>query len=215
MNNEDLILEKLSAIEAELAEARASRLEMQELKHDLSPLMKSAFRNVLRELGQVDQGFELEDAFVLLRRFLRNMKNMASMLDQMENVIELVHTMEPLLKTGVHNTIRYLGTLEQRGVFRTYAAMLEMRAKVSARYTPEDFEQMSDAFVEMIGLLKKLATPEFMALLGKLTDLPAAMELGKAQPLGLMGLVSALRDPDLREGLGVGLQMAKSLKTLK
>lgn len=215
MNNEDLILEKLSAIEAELAEARASRLEMQELKHDLSPLMKSAFRNVLRELGQVDQGFELEDAFVLLRRFLRNMKNMAYMLDQMENVIELVHTMEPLLKTGVHNTIRYLGTLEQRGVFRTYAAMLEMRAKVSARYTPEDFEQMSDAFVEMIGLLKKLATPEFMALLGKLTDLPAAMELGKAQPLGLMGLVSALRDPDLREGLGVGLQMAKSLKTLK
>ncbi len=215
MKNEDLILEKLTAIEAELAEARASRLEMRELKHDLSPLLKSAFQNVLRELGQVDHGFELDDAFVLLKRFLRNMKNMASMLDQMENVIELVHTMEPLLKTGVHNTIRYLGTLEQRGVFRTYAAMLEMRAKVSARYTPEDFEQMSDAFVEMIGLLKKLATPEFMALLGKLTDLPAAMELGQAQPLGLLGLVSALRDPDLREGLGVGLQMAKSLKTLK
>ncbi|WP_300154130.1 DUF1641 domain-containing protein [Solidesulfovibrio sp.] len=215
MKNEDLILEKLTAIEAELAEMRVKRLEMKELTHDLNPLIKSAFQNVLRELGQVDYGFQLEDGIVLLKRFLRNMKNMAYMMDQMENMIELVHTMEPLLKTGVHNVIRYLGTLEQRGVFRTYEAMLEMRAKVSARYTPEDFEQMSDAFVEMIGLLKKIATPEFLALMDKLTELPAAMELDKAQPLGIMGLVSALRDPDLREGLGVGLQMAKSLKKLK
>lgn len=215
MKNEDLILEKLTAIEAELAEMRVKRLEMKELTHDLNPLLKSAFQNVLRELGQVDYGFQLEDGIVLLKRFLRNMKNMAYMMDQMENMIELVHTMEPLLKTGVHNVIRYLGTLEQRGVFRTYEAMLEMRAKVSARYTPEDFEQMSDAFVEMIGLLKKIATPEFLALMDKLTELPAAMELDKAQPLGIMGLVSALRDPDLREGLGVGLQMAKSLKKLK
>ncbi len=215
MKNEDLILEKLTAIEAELAEMRVKRLEMKELTHDLNPLLKSAFQNVLRELGQVDYGFQLEDGIVLLKRFLRNMKNMAYMMDQMENVIELVHTMEPLLKTGVHNVIRYLGGLEQRGVFRTYEAMLEMRAKVSARYSPEDFEQMSDAFVEMIGLLKKIATPEFLALMDKLAELPAAMELDKAQPLGVMGLVSALRDPDLREGLGVGLQMAKSLKKLK
>ena len=215
MKNEDLILEKLAAIEAELAETRKSRLELQELKHDLNPLMKSAFQNVLRELGQVDYGFQLEDGIVLLKRFLRNMKNMAYVMDQMENIIELVHTMEPLLKSGVHNAIRYLGTLEQRGVFRTYAAMLEMRAKVSARYTPEDFERMSDAFVEMIGLVDKLASPEVLALLHKLADMPAALELEKAQPLGILGLMTAMRDPDVREGLGVGLQMAKSLKNLK
>lgn len=215
MKSEDLILEKLGAIEAELMEMRKSRLEMQELKHDLSPLMKSAFQNVLHELGQVDHGFQLEDAFVLFKRFLRNMKNMAYLLDQMENAIELFHTMEPLLKSSVHTLIRYLGTLEQRGVFRTYEAMLEMRAKISAKYTAEDFEQMSDAVVEMAGLLKKVATPEVMALLEKLTALPVSMELDKAKPLGVMGLVGAIRDPDVREGLGVGLQMAKSLKNLK
>lgn len=215
MKNEDLILEKLGAIEAELAEMRTARLEMQELKHDLSPLMKSMFQNMLRELGQVEHGFQLEDAFLLMKRFLRNMNNMAYMLDQMENAIELFHTMEPMLKSGVHTAIRYLGGLEQRGVFRTYEAMLEMRAKVSERYGKEDFEQMSDAFVEMIGLLKKISTPQCMALFEKLAEMPAAMELEKAKPLGVMGLVSALRDPDVREGLGVGLQMAKSLKTLK
>lgn len=215
MKNEDLILEKLGVIEAELMEMRKSRLEMQELKDDMTPLMKSAFQNMLKELGQVEHGFQLEDAFVLFKRFLRNMKNMAYLLDQMENMIELFHTMEPMLKSSVHTAIRYLGTLEQRGVFRTYEAMLEMRAKVSQRYGAQDFEQMSDAFVEMIGLLKKLSAPETMALLEKAACLPAAMDLQKSEPLGVMGLFKALRDPDVREGLGVGLQMAKSLKCLK
>lgn len=215
MKNEDLILQKLETIEAELMEMRKSRLELQELKDDLSPLMKSSFQHVLRELGQVDHGFELEDGFLMLKRFLRNMKNIAYMLDQMENAIELFHTMEPMLKSTVHNTIRFLGTMEQRGVFRTYEAMLEVRAKVAAQYGPEDIEQMSDSFVQMLGLLKKISTPESIEFLNKLAEMPASMNLKDAEPLGFMGMLAAMRDPELREGLGVGLQMAKSLQKLK
>ncbi|GAB7078966.1 DUF1641 domain-containing protein [Megalodesulfovibrio paquesii] len=215
MKNEDLILQKLETIEAELMEMRKSRLEIQELKDDLSPLMKSSFQHLLRELGQVDHGFELEDGFLMLKRLLRNMKNIAYMLDQMENAIELFHTMEPMLKSSMHNAIRFLGTLETRGVFRTYEAMLEVRAKVAAQYGPEDLAEMGDSFVEMLGLLKKMSSPEFMEFLNKLTELPAAMNLKDAEPIGLRSMVSAMRDPALREGLGVGLQMAKSLQKLK
>lgn len=215
MKNEDLILQKLEFMEAEIKAIRETRLEMKELVEDMSPLMKSGFQHMLAELGKVDHGFQLEDSFLLMKRFLRNMKHMAYLMDQMENAIEFVHTMEPMAKSAMHQGIRFLGELEQKGVFRTYEAMLDVRAKVAQQYGPEDIEEMSDNFVQMLGLLKKLATPEFIALMEKMAELPKAMELDKAEPVGPVGMIKALQDPDLKEGLGVGLQMAKALKTLK
>lgn len=215
MTNEELILQKLGAIEAELMEIKKTREPLAELVSDMEPLMKSSFQHLLHELGKVDHGFQLEDGFLLLKRFLSNMNNMAMMLDTMDDAIEAFHTMEPMLKSMVHQGIRFLGTLEQRGVFRTYEAMLDVRAKVAQQYGPEEIEAMSDSFVQLLGLLKKMATPEFVAFLGKMAEIPAAVDFKNAQPLGLKGMVKAATDPGLREGLGVGLELAKALQKLK
>lgn len=214
MTAEERILVRLEAIEAELKEARVARLESQELFRDASPLMKSGFKILLKELGSVEAGFQLEDIFLLFKRFMRNIGNLAFALEQLENAIELWKTLEPLLKSMVHTGIRTLGDLEQRGVFRTYAAMLEIRAKVAAQYGPEDIEAMGDSFVALIGLLKKLATPEMLALMDKLADLPAGLDLEAAKPVGPLGLVAAVRSPELQKGLGVALELGKALGRL-
>lgn len=211
---EERILSRLESIEAELQEARVARLERQELSHDASPLMKSAFKILLKELGSVEAGFQLEDLFLLLKRFIRNIGNLAFALDQLENGIELWKTFEPLLKSMVHAGIRNLGELEQRGVFRTYAAMLEIRAKVAEQYGPEDIQAMGDNFVALIGLLKKMVTPELLDLLDKVAEMPASLDLAAVKPVGPLGLVSAIRDPELKKGLGVALQLGKALGRL-
>lgn len=210
-----LILEKLEAIEAELLEMRKAREGIEELKEDLSPLMKQSFQIMLRELGEVETGFQLEDSFHLLKRFMRNMNNIAFALDQLENFIELFHTVEPLLKGAVNHGIFELGRLEQRGVFRTYAAMLEVRAKIAQEYGPEDIEAMGDNFVAMLGLLKKMSSPELVEFLGKLADVPAGVQLEEAKPVGMAGMFSALRDPEVRQGVGVALQFTKALGKIK
>jgi uncharacterized protein YjgD (DUF1641 family) len=215
MTNEELILEKLGAIEAELTEVRKIREGWDELVEDLNPLIKSGFQLLLKELGKIESGFALEDFFVLVKRFLRNMKNLAEALDMLENMIELWDTVEPMAKSMVHNTIFYLGTLEQKGVFRTYEAMLDVRAKVAAHYGAEDIEAMGDTFVQLLGTLKKMSNPEFMALLDKLMDIPGAVDFSKARPVGPMGMFSALNDPKIKEGLGVALELTKALGALK
>ena len=214
MTNEELILEKLSKIEDELMEIRESRLAINELKEDLNPLVKQGFYILLRELGEVESGFQLEDSIDLIKRFLRNIGNLAYALEQLENIIELWHTMEPLAKSMVHTGIRSLGELEQRGVFRTYAAMMDVRAKVAAHYGPDDIAAMGDSFVALIGLLKKMSDPKMLELLDKLTDLPAGLDLTKAEPVGPLGMVKALGDPDLKRGIGVALELAKGLGKL-
>ena len=215
MTNEELILRKLETIEAELLEIRSARETLQELKKDLNPLVKQSFYVLLRELGQVESGFQLEDIFHLMKRFLRNIRNIAEAMDMLENAMDLWKTMEPLMKSAVHHGVRELGVLEERGVFRTYKAMLDVRAKVAQHYGPEDIEAMGDSFVAMLGLLKKMSDPKMVELLDKLTELPKTVNLAEAKPAGVMSLLSAMRDPDTKQGIGVALEMTKALGKLK
>lgn len=215
MSTEQQILERLERIETELVEARKAREGWEDLKHDIEPLTKQAFKILLKELGEVEAGFQLEDIFLLIKRFLRNIRNIAYALEQLETVIEMWHTAEPMLKSTMHQIIRYLGTLEQKGVFRTYEAMLEIRGKVAQHYGPEDLQEMGDGFVQLIGLLKKVTTPEMLALLDKLSDLPMQMKLEEAKPVGMFGLVGAMGDKEMQKSLGVVLQMTKALGKLQ
>jgi len=213
--NEALLLERLGRIEAELNEIRKARVELQDLQHDISPLLKQSFQLILREMGQVESGFQLEDIFLLMRRFLRNIRNLADTLDLLENGMEAFHTAEPMLKSAMHHGIRQLGELEAKGVFRTFEAALEVRGKIASKYGPEDIAAMGDVFVVLIGLLKKLSDPKALALLEKLAAVPANVDLAQAKTPSLFGLVGSVTDPEVRAGLGVALELAKALGKAK
>ncbi len=215
MTNDELILQKLDALQGEVRELRASQKTYQELFDDMNPLIKQAFQTMLKEMSYVEDAFQLEDLYVLLKRGIRNVRNLAYMLDQLENAIELWQTMEPLMKSAVQNAIRYLGTLETQGVFRTYEAMLEVRAKVAQTYDYEDITAMGDSFVWLVGLLKKLSNPETMAILDKLVDVPARAKLGEAKPVGPFGMLRAMGDPEIKKSMGIVLQLTKALGTLE
>jgi uncharacterized protein YjgD (DUF1641 family) len=215
MSHDDLILQKLDALQEEVRELRRSQKTYQELFDDMNPLLRQAFQVMLKEMSYIEDAFQLEDLFLLLKRGIRNVRNLAYLLDQLENAVELWRTIEPMMKSTVHNLIRYLGALEVKGVFRTYEAMLQIRGQVAEQYGPEDIAAMGDSFVQLLGLLKKLSNPDTMALLDKLTDLPTKLKLEEAKPVGPVGMLMAMGSSEVKESLGVVLQLTKALATLK
>jgi uncharacterized protein YjgD (DUF1641 family) len=215
MSKEDLILEKLGKIEAELAVMREAREPMDDLIRDLNPIMKQALYALIKEFKDVEDSFQLEDLMPLFKKLLVNVKNLTWALESLETIIDMWHTMEPMMKSALHNTVRYLGTLEQKGVFRTYEAMLEVRGKIAQHYGPEDIQAMGDSFVVLIGLLKKMSDPKMLELLEKLTDMPANIDLANAKPVGMFGVVGALSNSEFKDGIGVAMEMVKALGKLK
>jgi uncharacterized protein YjgD (DUF1641 family) len=127
------------------------------------------------ELAEVETGFQLEDFFVLLKRLLLNMRNLAWSLDQMENLIDWWRDLEPLLKLAVPHIIDKLDDLEQKGIFRINSAVLNMYAKIASVYTTEDFEVMGDGFVRMHGIVKKFADPVVIQSLEAVVDMYAKL----------------------------------------
>ena len=113
MTNEELILERLDRIEAKLAPLCGSVERVQELREDLSPLAHNAIQLMIKELEDVESGFQLEDLLELIKRFLRSVRSITYSLNQLENIIDFVTTLEPLLKSSVPQVIHYLDEMEQ------------------------------------------------------------------------------------------------------
>ncbi|PKN29328.1 MAG: hypothetical protein CVU64_08805 [Deltaproteobacteria bacterium HGW-Deltaproteobacteria-21] len=215
MNNEELILQRLDRLEAALVPLSEFSRSLSELKEDLTPLVNRGFKFLIEELQDVESAFQLEDLFQLIKRTLRNVKNLNYTLEQLETVVDLVKTVEPLLKSTVPQMIKRLDELEQNGVFRTYSAMLSVRAKIAKQYTPEDFELMGDVFTSLLGVMKKLAKPEVLIMLERMAEIPSCLDLDACESIGPVGLIRASYSDDVKQGLGVVIGLTKALGKLK
>lgn len=215
MTNEEQILERLDRIEVQLAPISQTASNLKELKDDLIPLSGQAFRLMIRELEDVESGFQLEDLMGLTKRFLRSMKYIQFSLEQLENIVDFVNTIEPLLKSAVPQIINYLDDLEQRGVLRIITSMLDVRAKIALAYDAEDIEEIGDGAVLALGLVKKLSDPKANEFLEKFAELPSKVDLAGAKPVGLFGMLGALSSKQAREGLGVLMELTKAMGQLK
>jgi uncharacterized protein YjgD (DUF1641 family) len=215
MTNEELILERLDRIEAQLVPISQTASGIKELREDLIPLSGQAFRLLIRELEDVESSFQLEDLMALLKRSLRSVKHIIFALEQMENIVDFVTTVEPLLKSSVPQIINYLDDLEQRGILRIITSTLDVRAKIAEAYSAEDIDQIGDGAVVALGLAKKLSDPKAAEFLEKIADLPSKIDLSGAKPVGPFGMLSALSSKEARQGLGVLMQLTKAMGELK
>jgi uncharacterized protein YjgD (DUF1641 family) len=215
MTNEELILERLDRIEAQLAPIAQTAGGIKDLREDLIPLSGQAFRLLIQELEDVESSFQLEDLLTLFKRALRSVKPVIFSLEQLENIVDFITTIEPLLKSAVPQVINYLDELEQKGVLRIITATLDVRAKIASAYTAEDIDQIGDGAVALLGLAKKLSDPEATDFLEKIADLPSKVDLAGAKPVGPFGMLGALSSKEARQGLGVLMELTKAMGSLK
>ena len=215
MTNEKQIFERLDRIEAQLAPISQTAADLKEIRDDLIPLSGQAFRLMVRELEDVESSFQLEDLLAFVKRFLRSVKHLHFSLNQLENIVDFVITIEPLLKSAVPKIIDYLDDLEQRGVLRIIQSTLDVRAKIAAAYSPEDIEQIGDGAVALLGMVKKLSSPPAQKFLSEFAELPSKVDLSSAKPLGPLGMLGALSGKEARQGLGILMELTKAMGSLK
>ncbi len=215
MKKEELILEKISAIESQLESLVKPARKTQELKEDIMPLMNQGINLMINEMLEVESGFELGDLLTLVKQLMRSTNNLFYCLKTLDSMIELVKDLEPLLRSAVPQLITYLDDLEKKGVLRMLKATLDVRAKVAQTYNSDDIDVIGDGFVKMLGMAKNLTDPKTEELLEKLMDLPKNIDLKNSKPAGPGKLMTAGFDKELQAGLGVMLELTKAMGKLK
>jgi len=215
MNNEQMIVERLDNLEREIAILTDSARSLGELRDELSPRVNEAVQVLIEELVEIEADFQLEDLTFLLKNVLRNIRNVTWSMEQLKNLIDFLRTVEPLLKSAVPQAIESLDKLEQQGVFKITATLLGVLEKIAEAYTPEDIEQIGNGLVHLVGVTKKLTAPEALTLLDRAAEIPAAVNLSQARAVGPFSMLFQLSNSEIKQGMGVLLELTKGLALLK
>ncbi len=215
MTNEELILERLDRLERSLAPVIQSSRMVQELRDDLMPRVNELARQMVVELSDVEAAFQLEDLLELGKRFLRSVRSLNWVMVQLENLVDFMTTVEPLMRTSVPRIIQRLDELETKGVFRLGRTLQEALTEMASSCTPQELEQVGQGLVVMMKLARALSDPRTVEFLEKLAALPAEVDLSQARGVGPLGMLGACSCSEVKEGLGVMLELTKAMGKLK
>jgi len=188
---------------------------MRELKEELTPRVNEAVQALIVGLADIESDFQLEDLTFLLKKIMRNVNSFNFTLDQLKNVIDFVQTAEPLFKISVPQIIFILDDLEQKGVFRLLSTSLEILKNLSQSFSPEDLKQMGDGMVKLLGAMKKLTEPQAVAFIERAAEIPGRVDPSQAKEVGLFGMMGAMSDREIKQGMGILLELTRGLTVLK
>jgi len=215
MKNEEIILDRLDQLKDEIAPVAASARSIHELREELAPRVNEAVKALIIELADIEADFQLEDLLFLIKKALRNVRNLTFGLDQLKNIIDFVLIAEPLFKSTVPQVILYLDDLERKGVFNFMASSLNVIKKISETYATEDMEKIGDGLVKLFGIVRKLTTPEALEFMAKAAEVPSRVDLSIVKSVGPFSMLWACGRKDVKDGLGVLLELTKGLGTLR
>ena len=187
-------LDELSAQVAFLTEqARDTARRQQEraeLLHDVLPIANDAVGLVTEQLDEIQGYVDLSDLLRLLKRLLRNGRNLDRMLDQLESLMDLAQTIGPLSDSIFEKATDVLQAADQRGYFALATGGAKAVDKVATSLTPEDLDRLADNLVVVLAAFKELDQP--------------------ADP-GIRPLLKQMRDPEVQRGLAAVLRVMRAI----
>ncbi len=209
----DAMSGQLDLIAEELREQRLRRQQWDELRSDLSPIAAEAMELASNELEAMQDFVQPEDMLRLLRRILRNTKNIEDGMARYESLMDFLDDAGTLTTEAFVKILNALEEFEQRGYFDFANAGLGVVDRVVTAYSKEDVEALGENVVQMLDIVKNLTQPEMLAVATRMLDAvqrqQRAAELEPEEPPGLFALAGHMRDPEVRRGL------ARALNTFK
>ena len=131
----------------EQAEVAARRQQARaELVRDVLPAANDAFELLTEQLEEVQVYVDLDDLLRLLKRLLRNGRNLDKLLDHLESLMDLTQTVGPLADDVFGKATDLLQKAEQKGYFaaaRTGAQVVDDVVAELSRQEPPGGAKLS------------------------------------------------------------------------
>lgn len=202
---------KLDFIIEELAHQKSHRLEMQDLKDDLTIVAKDLYQTAVVELEEMSEHVKPGDLVYLFKKLLRNANNLANAFDQLESMRDLLMDLKPISKEIYRDALVKLEDLEKKGYFELARHSGGIMDDAVETLIEEDLEQLRANIPRLIRWFKSVTQP---GTLQALETMVIALERGEASArndISLFGLVRELNTPEARRGLAVFVEFIKCL----
>ncbi|MCE7984204.1 MAG: DUF1641 domain-containing protein [Caldilinea sp. CFX5] len=186
--------------------AERSRQERAELMHDLMPAVNGFYSIAVSELQEVEDYVRPEELMALLKRLLRNRRNIELLLDQLESVGDLVETVGPVSKAAFDSAVGTLEQMERKGYFAFSRGGLQILDNIVTSFNEEDVKALGDNIVLILQTIKSMTQPEILNFVRN-TVMVVEGEKDKELDTSYMSLLRGVKDPNVRRGLALTMRV--------
>ncbi len=204
------ILQGVDKLVPYLEEQRRRQEEWDELKRDLIPIGNQFIKLSIAELAEIGNEFELNDLLYLLKRLLRDIPLLLSLLDRLEAAAELLDELQRLVKPGFNQTVNLLDELERAGYFKFAKQSLNILHRIVTEFTEEDVKALGENIVTILTTVKNLTQPEMMALTNQAIAAIRNDTAGDGKT-SYLALLKDLSDPRVKRGFAKLINLIKAL----
>ncbi|MEE4241045.1 MAG: DUF1641 domain-containing protein [Desulfopila sp.] len=236
MTNEEKILERLDQLTEEVREAKQAIRPYAELKEELQPLFNEMIISATGKLDGLGRRFDLEDVVDMIGQLLISSKNMTEALKALNKFIEFkndfmpyskdvfkelteqlqksLHGFEPEeLQELIRQFIVNMGNIAEG--LKMLGSLMDLK-KEAATLSKLAF---NDSIERLETLKNRGAFESFEQLLFVTERIGARMQqvdFEHIRPIrGVWGMMSAMKRPEVQEGLGILVELSTVMTALK
>ena len=205
------INQKLDVLTQYMQEQQRRQREWQELREDLTLIGKDVFQSAVEELDQVAQHFDVNDLLYLLKKLLRNTRNLSKMMDQMESAVDFVNDATPLGKQILNEVMDNLSELERKGYFEFGKEALKIVDTIVTTFTLDDIRLLRENIAAIIITFRNMTQPEMLGSMNNALNFFQKMDVHVDQKIGYWQLMKQLHDPEFKRGLSFFINFMKNM----
>ncbi|MBN1998081.1 DUF1641 domain-containing protein [candidate division KSB1 bacterium] len=187
-----LLHQKIDFLTEQILVSQRRQKEMEELKQDLTPIMGDLFKTAVEELEQVATHFTYEDLIFLIKKLLRNTRNLIVLFEQMESARDFLQDAVPLGKDIFNTLLDNMEELNKKGYFELLNTLLNTLDHIMSSMTPDDFKKVAQF------------TEKFVTAAKRIVNEPQ-------EKVSTFKLLREANSPQVKQSMAIGLKLLKAI----
>ncbi len=205
------IQEQLNQISAELDVARRRRLEFDELKDDLTLIVKDAFNSAVVELEDVAPFVNSGDFLNLVKKILRNTNNITGAIEKFESALDFIEDGGPIGKELFSDLLSILDQMDRKGYFIFATQATKILDNIVTTFTAEDVQNLADNVVTILNTVKKMTQPDMLHVLDNALEVYKHLETSGIEEYSIWRAAREMNSPEMKRGLGFLISFLKNV----
>lgn len=205
----DALTEQVAFLAEEARQQKRRRQEWEELQNDLTPVAGELYRLSVEQLNEIESYVQLEDGLRLLKRLMRNTRNLEQMLDQMESLAAMWQDLNPLSQDAFLTLMQRLDEMERKGYFNFARGGMAIMDNVVTSFTQEDVQQLGENIVLILQAVKEMTQPEIMTMMRNTAVIMREEEA--PVDVSMFTILKQLNDPAVKRGLSKTLSVLRTV----
>ncbi len=201
----------LETVTAELALVRQQRLEMEDLKADLTRVAKDMFAGAIEEFEDIAPFVRTGDFLHLIKLILRNTNNITAVIGKLESALDFFEDFKPIGKELFSDTLEKLDQLDRARYFEFASEGIHIADNVVEHFTKEDVKLLADNIVPILETVKSITQPEMMGAIKNAVAVFDKMDVEDIQEVSIWKAMKELNTSEMKRGLGFIIAFMKNI----